>query len=279
MRFDREDDETVEGDGGVAMARLIYGSNMSLDGYTEDERGALDWAPPDDDVFAFITRFMRSAGTYLYGRRMYETLAVWETDSTLAAQSDLMADYAGAWQVADKVVYSSTLAEPTTANTRLERHFDASAVHDLKVASSRDLLVGGPRTSQRRRSPPGWSTRWPCSSGQSSSVGATPHCRRARASILCSSRSTDSAVASSTSATGFGSDATPSRTRPRLPAVRCDAAVVRRESGVSDAEFVSVRIGHHGPRPVSFDRDASMLASTEVAESADFGQPIIRREV
>ena len=92
------------------MTKLIYASNMSLDGCTEDERGAFDWAPPDDDVFAFITKLMRSAGTYLYGRRMYETLAVWETDSTLAAQSDLTADYASAWQAADKVVYSSTLA-------------------------------------------------------------------------------------------------------------------------------------------------------------------------
>lgn len=135
------------------MGKLIYASNMSLDGYTEDERGAFDWAPPDDDVFAFITGLMRSAGTYLYGRRMYETLAVWETDYTLAAQSDLMADYAGAWQAADKVVYSSTLAAPTTANTRLERHFDPSAVHDLKDASSKDLLVGGPnlRSAGARR--------------------------------------------------------------------------------------------------------------------------------
>jgi dihydrofolate reductase len=58
------------------MAKLIYASNMSLDGCTEDERGALDWAPPDDEVFAFITDLMRSAGTYLYGRRMYETMAV-----------------------------------------------------------------------------------------------------------------------------------------------------------------------------------------------------------
>ena len=126
------------------MAKLIYASNMSLDGCTEDERGAVDWAPPDDDVFAFITKLMRSAGTYLYGRRMYETLAVWETDSNLAAHSDLMADYASAWQAADKVVYSSTLVAPTTANTRLERHFDPSAALDLKAAASRDLLVGGP---------------------------------------------------------------------------------------------------------------------------------------
>ncbi len=126
------------------MAKLIYASNMSLDGWTEDERGGFDWAPPDDEVFAFITSLMESAGMYLYGRRMYETLAVWETDSTLAARSDLMADYASAWQAAEKIVYSSTLAAPLTANTRLERRFDPRAVHDLKAAASGELLVGGP---------------------------------------------------------------------------------------------------------------------------------------
>ena len=126
------------------MAKLVYASNMSLDGCTEDEHGAFDWAPPDDDVFVCITKLMRSAGKYLYGRRMYETLAVWETDSALAAHSDLMADYASAWRAADKIVYSSTLAAPTTAKTRLERHFDVHVVHDLKAAANRDLLVGGP---------------------------------------------------------------------------------------------------------------------------------------
>ena len=126
------------------MARLIYASNMSLDGWTEDEHGAFDWAPPDDDVFVFITALMRSAGTYLYGRRMYESMAVWETDSDLAARSDLTADFANAWQAADKVVYSSTLVATSTANTRLERHFDPKAVHDLKAAAETDLLVGGP---------------------------------------------------------------------------------------------------------------------------------------
>jgi dihydrofolate reductase len=126
------------------MARLIYASNMSLDGWTEDERGALDWAPPDDEVFLFITELMQSAGTYLYGRRMYESMAVWETDPTLAARSELTADYARAWQAADKVVYSSTLAAIPTANTHLERHFDPSVVHALKAAAGRDLIVGGP---------------------------------------------------------------------------------------------------------------------------------------
>jgi len=126
------------------MAKLIYASNMSLDGCTEDEHGALDWAPPDDDVFVSITGLMRSAGTYLYGRRMYETMAVWETDTALAAQSDLTRDFASAWQAADKVVYSTTLAEVSTANTRLERHFDPGAVRDLLATAQRDLIVGGP---------------------------------------------------------------------------------------------------------------------------------------
>ncbi len=126
------------------MAKLIYASNMSLDGWTEDERGAFDWVSPDDDVFAFITKLMRSAGTYLYGRRMYETMAVWETDPTLATQSDLTADYANAWQAADKVVYSSTLTAPSTANTQLERRFEPSAVHQLKAAAAKDLVIGGP---------------------------------------------------------------------------------------------------------------------------------------
>ena len=95
-------------------------------------------------MFVFITELMRSAGTYLYGRRMYDTMAVWETDAALAAQSDLMRDYANVWQAADKVVYSTTLAAVSTANTRLERHFEPGAVLDLKAAASRELLVGGP---------------------------------------------------------------------------------------------------------------------------------------
>lgn len=126
------------------MAKLIYASNMSLDGCTEDENGALDWAPPDDDVFVAITQLMASATTYLYGRRMYEVMAVWETDPSLAARSDLTAEYAKVWQAADKVVYSTTLAEVPTARTRLESRFDPAAVVDLKAAATGDLLVGGP---------------------------------------------------------------------------------------------------------------------------------------
>ena len=123
------------------MARLIYASNMSLDGCTEDERGAFDWAPPDDDVFAFITELMRSAGTYLYGRRMYEAMLAWETMSDPAP---VMRDYTEIWRAADKIVYSKTLASAASARTHIERDFDPEAIRQLKTAANLDLSVGGP---------------------------------------------------------------------------------------------------------------------------------------
>ncbi len=125
------------------MADLIYTANVSLDGFVEDDRGSFDFTEPDDDVFAFITGLERSAGTYLYGRRMYETMAVWETDPDLGAQSELMADFANMWQAADKVVYSTTLEGVATAKTRLERGFDADAVRTMKVSATGHLTVGG----------------------------------------------------------------------------------------------------------------------------------------
>lgn len=126
------------------MAKLIYASNASLDGWTEDADGGFDWAPPDEDVFAAISAVMASVGTYLYGRRMYETMAPWETEPSLAEASDLTARFASIWQAPDKVVYSSSLAAPLTARTRVERVFDVEAVRALKAASDGDLLVGGP---------------------------------------------------------------------------------------------------------------------------------------
>ena len=125
------------------MAKLIYISNVSLDGYIEDVHGSFDWTEPDDEVFAFITDLVRSVGTYLYGRRLYETMAVWETDPALAAQSELMADFANVWQAADKVVYSTTLEAASTAKTRLERSFDPDSVRDMKASATTDLTVGG----------------------------------------------------------------------------------------------------------------------------------------
>jgi dihydrofolate reductase len=124
------------------MAKLIYISNVSLDGYIEDEHGNFDWTAPDDEVFAFITDLVRSVGTHLYGRRLYGTMAVWENDPALAAQSELMGDFANVWQAADKVVYS-TLDAVLTAKTHLARHFDPDSVRDMKASATSDLMVGG----------------------------------------------------------------------------------------------------------------------------------------
>lgn len=126
------------------MARLIYSAIMSLDGYIEDEAGNFDWAAPDDEVHAFVNERERETGTYLYGRRMYETLAVWETDPALAAHSPLTRDYAQIWQGADKIVYSTTLAAVPTARTRIERHFDPEVVRRMVAAAERDISIGGP---------------------------------------------------------------------------------------------------------------------------------------
>ena len=125
------------------MAKLIYVTNVSLDGYIEDEHGSFDWTPPGDEYFAFITDLVRPVGTYLYGRRLYEMMTVWETEPALAATSRLMADFADVWQKADKVVYSTTLDAVSTANTRVEGEFDPASVRDMKAAATRDLTVGG----------------------------------------------------------------------------------------------------------------------------------------
>jgi dihydrofolate reductase len=125
------------------MAKLIYVTNVSLDGYIEDAHGSFDWTEPSDEVFTFITDLVRPVGTYLYGRRLYESMAVWETQPALAAQSELMAEFANVWQAADKIVYSTTLHGVSTANTRLERRFDPDSVRDIKTSAASDLTVGG----------------------------------------------------------------------------------------------------------------------------------------
>ncbi len=125
------------------MANLIYVTNVSLDGFIEDEHGGFEWTEPDDEQFVFVTDLVRPVGTYIYGRRLYETMAVWETEPALAAQSELMADFAHVWQAADKIVYSTTLDAVSTGRSRLERNFDPAAVRKMKATTSRDLMVGG----------------------------------------------------------------------------------------------------------------------------------------
>jgi dihydrofolate reductase len=121
--------------------RLIFSAIASLDGYVADAQGSFDWSMPDDEVHAFVNDLERPIGTYLYGRRMYEVLSVWET---IDDPAPVARDFAQLWRAADKVVYSTTLAEPSTARTRIERAFVPEAVRAMKAAAQRDLTVGGP---------------------------------------------------------------------------------------------------------------------------------------
>ena len=126
------------------MAHLIYSAISSLDGYIEDKNGNFDWAMPDEEVHRFINDLERTASTYLYGRRMYETMMVWETDPDLAADSPITQDFAQIWQAADKIVYSRTLAAASTRKTQIERNFNPEAIKQLKQTVHHDISIGGP---------------------------------------------------------------------------------------------------------------------------------------
>ncbi len=126
------------------MAQLIYSAITSLDGYVADEHGNFDWAEPDDGGARVRQRLERPIGTYLYGRRMYETMVYWETAPTDPDESAIARDYTEIWQAADKVVYSTTLETVSSKRTRLERTFDPEAVRQMKAEATRDLSVGGP---------------------------------------------------------------------------------------------------------------------------------------
>src|SRR5262245_60634853 len=126
------------------MAKLICTGLTSLDGYIADEKGTFDWAAPDSEVHAFINDLERPQGTYLYGRRLYETMVDWETALEQPDQSPVEVDYATLWQAADKIVYSTTLEAVSSARTRIERSFDPQAIAALKASADSDVSIGGP---------------------------------------------------------------------------------------------------------------------------------------
>lgn len=124
------------------MAKLSYVFNVSLDGYIADQDGGFDWGVPDEEYYSFINDLLRPVGTYLYGRRLYEMMRVWETDPALP-KTPGEREFAKVWQSADKIVYSGTLEKAATARTRIEPDFDPEAVRRLKATAERDLTVGG----------------------------------------------------------------------------------------------------------------------------------------
>ena len=128
----------------MPVAKLIYSTLASLDGYTEDEDGKFDWAKPDEEVHSFFNDLERPVGTYLYGRRMYETMVYWESPEAGEGHPPYIREFAEIWRAADKIVYSRTLAEPSSARTRIVPSFDPDAVRQMKDEAEQDLGIGGP---------------------------------------------------------------------------------------------------------------------------------------
>ncbi len=129
--------------GARSTPKLVYSAITSLDGYTADEDGDFDWAAPDPEVFGFVNDLERAFGTYLYGRRMYETMLSWETFEAGEDESPQVREFAGIWRAADKVVYSTTLDAASSGRTRIERAFEPAAVRRMRDEAGHDLSVGG----------------------------------------------------------------------------------------------------------------------------------------
>jgi dihydrofolate reductase len=125
------------------MGKLIYSAIASADGYIEDGDGGFGWAEPDEELMRFVNELERPAGTYLYGRRMYETLVYWETADAIPDLPSYVREWTRIWQAADKIVFSRTLESTSSARTRLERDFDPDLVRQLKSDAGRNITVGG----------------------------------------------------------------------------------------------------------------------------------------
>ena len=125
------------------MGILIYSALASLDGYIEDRRGNFDWAAPDEEVHSFVNDLERTVGTYLYGRRMYETMVYWETAAAISDQPSVVRDFTTMWRAAEKIVYSRSLEGVSSARTRIERDFDPGTIRRMKAAADADTTVGG----------------------------------------------------------------------------------------------------------------------------------------
>jgi dihydrofolate reductase len=131
------------------MGKLIYSVTTSLDGYAADSDGNIDWGTPSEEEHAFINNYLRNTGTFLLGRKMYETLAIWDkiptegTNEYMDGPSHAMNDFAKIWQAADKIVYSTILTEVKTDRTTIERVFDLQSIQNRIEKSEKDFGIGG----------------------------------------------------------------------------------------------------------------------------------------
>ena len=124
------------------MARLIYVTNASVDGYVEDAQGRFDWGEPGEEYFRFLNEALRPVGTYLYGRRMYDAMLYWETNSVDDEPAHVR-DFTEIWRGADKIVFSRTLSDPMSARTRIERELEPDGLRRLKADTDQDMWIGG----------------------------------------------------------------------------------------------------------------------------------------
>lgn len=135
------------------MGKLIYLFTTSLDGYVADKNGHFEWSKPTEEVHSFVNDQLRNVGTILMGRKLYEVMKVWDdipiegTGGPMDGPSPAMNDYSKIWHAAKKIVYSTSLSDVTTANTTLERTFDAEAVRKMVAESDKDVDIGGPHLS------------------------------------------------------------------------------------------------------------------------------------
>ena len=183
------------------MARLIYSAIASLDGYVEDEDGSFDWAAPDEEVHAFVNELERPIGTYLYGRRMYETMVYWETggDDQPRRRAGLRGDLAGGRQgrVLPDAAGGRRARGPGSSATSTPRRSGAEGERGSVTSRS------AARSSPARRSRPGWSTSATSSWRRSSSGAASAPCLPACMPISSCWTSAGSRAVSSSSAIGL----------------------------------------------------------------------------
>jgi len=125
------------------VRKVIYLMNLSLDGFIEGPDGKFGWSQPDEEVHRFHNQQARDMGAFLYGRRMYETMAGWQTMDENRSLPDYVLEFARIWKEKPKIVFSTTL-NVASGNFRLVRGEIAAELEILKGQPGGDLGVSGP---------------------------------------------------------------------------------------------------------------------------------------
>jgi len=125
------------------MRKVIYSMLVSLDGFIEGPNRELDWHIIDEELHKFVNDQQSAIDTYLYGRRMYEVMAYWETADTNLSNPEYVLEFAHIWKKMPKIVFSKTL-EQVQGNARLVREDIAVEITTLKAQAGKDMVLGGP---------------------------------------------------------------------------------------------------------------------------------------